>query len=553
MKTDSKAKARTPGKGIAVPKPLGPAGSVSLTRRLKTINHWREQYNPLRYLTIPRAVYLIESYPRGWMADLQWTMGAPFMGVENSDADLLALIECRVSAMGELDWNAKTPSEVKAGPDFDQKLADEQKAAIREAYDGIDNLQDAIEHMAMARFRGYSHVEKWTNADGDVTHLEIVDQWNVVRDGMRGMWKYNPDALTSTFAALPEENIMQPENFIVYEVKRPVNRIALIKFIRQNLSDKDWDAFIEIYGIPSGIIVGPPNVPSEKEAQYESAAAQVAQGGNGYLPHGSDYKPNEGPRGNNPFRDRLEYLSEKLILAGTGGQLTMQAKSGTGTLAGGAHQETFNRLARSEAKKISEAFRLAIDAPLLDQLFPGQPHLAYFELAEKEETNIGDIVDHADKLARAGYAMDPDDLSERTGYELTLRIPTDTKTAKAEENDPKNPTFPDDPSLAQNRRRARVKNKAATADVDGFLDKAKIQLNAADAASFAPVIERLEKIESTDYASPDAFERDVQALIDSLPDLAKASNATPAQLAAWRNVLAAALVNGLTQKPEDKK
>ncbi len=113
----------------------------------------------------------------------------------------------------------------------------------------------------------------------NITHLEIVDQWNVVRDGLRGDWKYNPDALMTSFAALPAANLMDPARFLFREVARPVNRFALVKFVRANLCEKDWDAFVEIYGIPGGVIVGPPNVPQGKEGEYEAAAGQIAEGG----------------------------------------------------------------------------------------------------------------------------------------------------------------------------------------------------------------------------------------------------------------------------------
>jgi phage gp29-like protein len=521
-------------------KASSPTGSVSLTRRLKSVNRWREQYNPLRYLTIQRAVYLIESYPRGLMSDLQWTMGAPFMGIENSDPDLLALIERRTSAIGELDWNAKTPSQEKAGADFDQKLADDQAAAIREAYDRIDNLQEAIEHTAMPTFRGYSHCEKWTDATGEVNHLEIVDQWNVVRDGLRGQWKYNPDAVTATFTALPDTNLMVPANYIYREVKRPVNRIALIKFIRANLSDKDWDAFIEVYGIPGGVIIGPPNVPVDKEAQYEAAAAAVAEGGSGYIPHGSEYKPNDSPRGNNPFRDRLEYLTEKLILAGTGGLLTMLAKSGTGTLGGNAHQDTFNMLARAEARKISEAFQQDFDAPLLDRLFPGKPHLAYWELAANEETAIGDIIEHAKGLADAGFAVEVGELSERTGYDLTERAPVDKTADRAAMGDP-SPRA----SYAQNRARAR--NRATQQGLNAFLVNCEKELNDADVIAFKPALDRLKEIDAANYSSTDQFDAALKKLISDLPGLAKKAGADPKVLTAWQKVLGATAANGLVK------
>ena len=541
----SVAKAARARNVAPVPATMGPAGSVSLTRRLKSANRWREQYNPLVALNLPRARFLIESYTRGMMADLQWTMGAPFMGIENSDPDLLALIELRTSAIGELDWNSKTMPEEKAGEKFDQKLADDQAAAIRDAYEGIDNLQEAIEHLAMPTFRGFAHCEKWNNADSDITHLELVDQWNVVRDGLRGQWKYNPDAVMTSFAALPVDNLMDPANFVFREVKRPVNRIALVKFIRANLSDKDWDAFIEIYGIPGGVLIGPPNVPQGREAEYETAAGNIAEGGNGYAPHGSEWHPNEGPRGTNPFLERMKFLSEKLVLAGTSGKLTMLAESGSGNLAGGAHKETFNTLARAEAKKITEAFQKSIDAPLLDRLFPGQPHLAYFELAANEETDIGDVITHAKELAAAGFSIKVDELSERTGYDLTERAPVDKTADRAMLGDPKPGA-----TYAQNRTRARVRNQAATAKpLEAYLAQAGKTLDAANALDLKPIIDRLAAI----VDGPDAdFHDGIVQLRADMPALAKQCAATDDQVAAWESVLGPMLLNGLASGPQEK-
>ena len=185
----------------------------------------------------------------------------------------------------------------------------------------------------------------------------------MVRDLLRGQWKYNPDALQTTFYYLPDSMRIDPQNFIVRERDRHVNRIALLKFIRANLADKDWDAFVEIYAIPSGVVIGPPGVQPEKEEEYQKAASDIADGGSGYLPNGSDYKPNHMPRGNDPFRPRLDYLSEKLVLAGTGGLLTMLAQSGSGTLAGGAHMEAFRSIARAEAQRHIEMFEREIGVP----------------------------------------------------------------------------------------------------------------------------------------------------------------------------------------------
>lgn len=391
------------------------AGAVNMARRVSALNRWRAQYNPLRGLTLARAVNLLEAHPQGIMADLQWTN----LFIEGTDADLLALVDRRTSAITEMDYDALIVPKTKQRPaTFDQKLADEQRAALQEAYDRVENLYELFGHLLLAKFRGYAHAEKARTVAGDVVRFEIVDQWNVVRDGFNGDWKYNPEAQNTTFEALPADNIIPAEDFIIRVAPRPIDRIALIKFIRTNLGQKDWDAFVEIFGMDPVIITGPPNVPAENEAEYESAAREVAEGGSGYLPHGSTAEFANAQRGVSPFRDYLEYLSEKLILAGTGGMLTMLARSGTGTLAGEAHTETFQMIAKNDARSISEVLQTQFDKPLLARLFPGKPILAYFALAQNEETDPKQVVEDAAKLKTAGFKLDASEFSEKTGYNL---------------------------------------------------------------------------------------------------------------------------------------
>ena len=123
-----------------------------------------------------------------------------------------------------------------------------------------------------------------------------------------------------------------------------------------------------------------------------------------------------------PFSPRLEWLNQKLILAGTGGLLTMLAQSGSGTLAGSAHMETFRQIARAEAMDISEELNRQFDLPVLREagaLQPGQRPLAYFSLAANERADAGTVVDHAAKLKQAGLDMDPSQLTDLSGYKVT--------------------------------------------------------------------------------------------------------------------------------------
>ena len=515
-------------RGYPRPAPIsldaGGAKGLNLQSLVNAANVWREYYNPLHQLTLSRAIALLQAAQRGLFADLQWT----YKFVEERYPTLFALIERRASALLQLDYNFKVVSPDRLPPGVSPDLADAQARALRNAYEQVDNLKEAIEFLALATFRGYSHLEKIYHQGGAldpnapdgaqnqsgalnatvphgvrnqggaldpnapdgarnqsgalnttvpygvrnqgstlnphapggaqavpapkadlpgqlglagsvrpsqtsgwvVVHLEPVEQWHWTRKSLYAPWLYNANAMQTNFGVE-----VPLDRFIIREVKRPLDPIALISFIRSSLSQKDWDAFVEIYGLPGTVVIGPPHVPLGREADYQTAAENVAKGASGYLPNGSDVRFATEPRGANPFGEHLRRLDEQLVLAGTGGLLTMLAEGGSGMLAGTAHQETFEIIAKAEAQRISEVFQRQFDAEILSREFPGQPRLAYFELAANEETDVAMVIEQAFKLAQGGYEIDVNELSEKTGYKLQARAPVDKVAARAEVGD----------------------------------------------------------------------------------------------------------------------
>lgn len=503
---------------------------------VQALDVWRDTYNPLRGLTMPRAVSLLESINAGTLADVMWA----FDHIEQTDPDLLALVERRITAVEEMDYDIRLASEEKKGKSWDKALAEDQRAYLAGAYERIDNLNEAVAHMAMATFRKYAFCQAHIGADGLPVHLECLDQWNFARRGRRGPWYWNPDAQSVEWRSLGEPMDPVKDRLIVREVPRYVDRYAMIKYVRANLSEKDWDGFVEIFGFNQTIVILPPEVGQDKLAEYLAAAQAVSQGGEGALPGGSDVKfPNE-TRGQQPFRPRLEWLQQQLILAGTGGLLTMLAESGSGTLAGGAHAETFRTLARAEAKRISEVFQRAIDKHLLEDKFPGKPHLAYFQIAANEEQDVGQVVDHAEKIVRAfpGWSMDPEEFSEKTGYRLV----------KAET--PK----PTDTGLqpAGSVHAARVQGRGKAAEAVALDDAALEALVAsgmqaaleADRADNRPLAERLYGILELE-GEPELMRAALAQLKRDLPALAAEMVEAPALAGAIENLIGPALINGI--------
>jgi phage gp29-like protein len=445
------------------------SGAASLTRKVSALNKWRDSLNPLRGLTIARAIALGEQYLRGEMTDLQWT----YFHVEQTDPDLIALLELRIGRLLQMDYD------IVSDKDADRVLAAEQKQSLAEHYAAIDNLYDVFEHLGMVPFRGFAHCEKYRAPDGTINHLEIVDQWNAVRDGRTGPWKYNPDARSISYAALPDENIMPPGDFVFRQVPRPINRYALLKSVRGGLAEKDWDGCLEIYGIPGGVLIGPPNLSEEREEEFRAAAGEIAEGGSGYAPHGSDWKPNVAGRSNAPFKERLDWLSEKLVLAGTGGKLTMlNGPTGLGGGQSEVHEAVFNTISGGDARRISEVLDRQLGCQWLDEDFPGRPHVAMLKLAANKEPDVGDVIDHIAKLSSAGYQVDAAEVSEKTGYTVTLKAPDS----------------PPDPSgLAP---AALLRNRAAAGRAALFRAEAVARVAESRRAALAPVLGRLAEFDA---------------------------------------------------------
>jgi phage gp29-like protein len=172
---------------------------------------------------------------------------------------------------------------------------------------------------------------------------------------------------------------------------------------------------------PSAFFVAPEtHNTDEKLAEFQAIAEQLVSNGRGALPHGTELKTIDlaRPGSRPPFAERIDYCDRQIVLAATGGILTMLTESGSGTLAGGAHSDALFQLARSDAGKLSEAYQRHIDGPILRQLFPGTPAVAYFEFDVPQTENTAKLLEAAANLNWAGYRVDQKQLEEKTGLKL---------------------------------------------------------------------------------------------------------------------------------------
>jgi phage gp29-like protein len=397
-------------------------------QNLQHASNWRSQYNPLRGLTIAQVVAMLEAGERGDYARLQWL----YRFIEKRNSTLRAVLQRREASLRRLDWDIHLR---EGDATASRSLAARQAAALRSAYERIENLRKAVTFLSLAEFRGYAHVERHMDAQGRTVRLEPVPQWFWARMGAESPWQYNAQARPGL--PMPDDPLLEAGRFIVREVAAPIDEVALIAHVRQSLSQRDWDGFVETYGLPPIFLELPEDIPAEREAEYQAQAEAIIGDARGTMPSGTKiHTVDSGARAQNPFEDHLRYQDELIVLAATGGTLTTLTESGSGTLAGSAHQRAFDDIVEAEAAEISELFQEQFDKPLLEAQFPGQPQLAYFQLAATQSLDPADIINQVLTLARAGYEVDPAMLSEKTGFRLRLRDYALTPLPKAPEPEP---------------------------------------------------------------------------------------------------------------------
>lgn len=529
------------------------SGELYKPRALTLTDRWREMYNPLYHLGFRQIVAWLYEQQLGIVSNITWL----YRFIERRDPILIALISRRSSALRRLDWNVKEIPENELPDGATKAMAEAQRIKLRNSYDKLKNLRAAVYFLALATFRGYTHLEKHYDANGDVIHLELVPQWNWARAGLTGDWFYNKGAYqiyARPEAPDPQLQAIDEKDFIIREVEYPIDEIAVIAHMRKAMSQKDWDAFIEVYGINPLFVELPENAPKDNagnvEGSYQALAEKVASDSRGVLPSGAKIQTvDAGSRGKNPFLEHLRYQDEQIVLAGTGGLLTMLTQSGSGTLAGAAHKDTFDAIAEAEAFEISEIFQEQFDALILEKYFPGQPKLAYFELEAKELTDASKVVDDVLKLAQAGYEVDLDQLEEKSGYKLAVRPPVNKAVDRA---DAGNSGIQSEP-VTENRlrrawrwllnRRSWLNRETTGKNMGKLVSSALDQLAPAQAESFKQLLHDFGRdvVEGDDAGMDERW----KAFKNRLPGHLKKMNLRPATAEILENAFSSGYLGGL--------
>lgn len=380
----------------------------------------KERRNDLPELTPQRARELYEAYRRGEMADVQlmWDQ------LEERDETLFTVLHARLGALAEMPWTVNIDADLSEDM---QPLAEQQKELANKLLAAVENLPEAITHLGMADFRGVAALEVTGNAAR--MRWEVIEPWNLCRPVRRGPWYYNAEA-TST-PTRPEE--LDPAAVIIREAQ-PIDLPAMFLICAKYLSVHAWDAFLEVFGIPNIFLEMPPATPQDKAMEFDAIVQRLIGEGRGTVPSGAKFHTVETSKDNTQsFEARAKWCNEAIIQLATGGLLTVTTQSGSGTLAGNAHSDSFSRLCAASARSISAAINRQFLRPALEESYPHAPILVHFELAPEPVDDRLQVAQLIATLASAGYRAKDDDVAELMNMQFTAANinPTDLYATKA--------------------------------------------------------------------------------------------------------------------------
>lgn len=383
---------------------------------------WGIGWNPLRFLTIADIQSIMDLATRGSIARLQYLYSL----VEQSNLTLGMCIEKREAARG--DWLIKRRENIRGNEVIDDKiddtLAEEQTAVLQEVFDNIESngtLGLAIAHLQKAIYRGLAIVQPvWKN--NIVDHLVCLDNWNFCYDPKPnefGQYQFywNPKAqdvidFKRTLKAIPSNEI------IVYKAQRAIDSYGLEAYLASQCGEDSYGQLIARRGLPASYIIAPENLPPEKMETWRKAAEKAARGGSGAFPYGTQIiTSNIVPQNADAIQKYLEWQERKIVLASTGGLLTsLTASTGMGSNVAEVQEKVFKQIVRKDSSNIAQLLDTHISRPILNAMFPGKPHLAYFDIGYEEELNPTNVLENVKLAKDAGLTIDISQIEELTGY-----------------------------------------------------------------------------------------------------------------------------------------
>lgn len=395
-------------------RPLAPTARPPRGRLLSTVRR-TAQYGSTT-LTLETIISYLTSAERG-MLRYQMEM---FARMVERDAHLQGVLQTRRLAITQADWSAMPDDETDTRA-VDAAEMIYQELAERDSWeDTVDGLLDAVP-------QGLAGVEIVWGSDWTIDDLvEVPARLFDWTDPERLRVQVDEDRATFEDLVPHKWIIHTPRLRAGTPLRRGLMRTLSILWCISHYALQDWAGFAEVFGMPVRIGKYDPNSRASDIDALEEALKGIGSDAMGLIPHGMDieFMQAQGNKtsGNiTPMEQIIRYAERKMSICVLGQHLTTEAESGTGTLAGSAHENVRRDIQRADARQLAATLRRDLIRPLVAlRLGPDVPlpHMRW------------DLSDPVDEKARAQVFTIAQDFGwqlsrSQVAEELNLREPAD--------------------------------------------------------------------------------------------------------------------------------
>lgn len=186
-------------------------------------------------------------------------------------------------------------------------------------------------------FYGYAHLQYIEDSWG--RRFEFIPQRYWVRPGELNEWQFNPQC----YIGVDTGESVEEETLVVMEHRNPILFPATRASFERNHAKVTWDNHMDRYGSAPVIITAPKDASAAVMDALERACEELKSGASIVLPPGCTAEPLKASNINeNYFLSRINMSDKDQVRFVMAGTLTVLNESGSGTLAGGAHTDSWN-------------------------------------------------------------------------------------------------------------------------------------------------------------------------------------------------------------------
>jgi len=339
---------------------------------------WRDY--PADGLTPGRLASILKAADAG---DLQAAMDL-YEQMEEKDAHLFCVASTRRLALTGLPWQVVSAADVADG--IDRGPADEAASYCREVLVGLEDFDEALQHLSLALGRNVAAAELvWDMQGGGHRLVGVVP----VPFGRLSVDEFGKLRI-ATGQDLAEGVPLPPNKFVVHTphalsghpARGGLLRVTAMAFLGKHYALKDWLIFSEVFGMPVRIARYEPQATPQEKRELLEMLKSLGADAVGIFSKAVELEIKESikPAGSTPYETLCDFLNREISKAWLGQTLTTDTSGSTGTFSTASiHERVREDLREDDIRKEGRTIRRHLLRPLVQLKFGPAAPVPFFK------------------------------------------------------------------------------------------------------------------------------------------------------------------------------